>query len=294
MSWLSSGLHKLGSGITNVAHTIGRVASNPIVEGAAGLFGGPLAGAAVGGLGHLLEPGGNLGRAAGGALTGGLAGGAGGLVRKLGTGVLAGGVSGAAGMLHPTGTFGRTSTMGADQVQGGIPGSGSWTDHIVDFDEGGNPIYDTDLDAGSIMGGGSSGGGGFWGGVRKLGSGLLNGVTGGSGGSGGGLGNLALGGLAGYQALNAANASKRAGQLSDKAINLAESQWNAGAPLRTAGQARLLNPTRPDLSGVFANASNPFAAPLAPPASPVPPQVPPQLAGGVGGLIRKLSAGGLA
>jgi hypothetical protein len=91
------------------------------------------------------------------------------------------------------------------------------------------------------------------GGARKLGSGIANSVGGVN------AGDIALGGLAGYQALNAANASKRAGQLSDKAIGLAESRWNQGAPLRTAGQARLLNPTRPDLSSVYTDATNPFA-----------------------------------
>jgi hypothetical protein len=132
-------------------------------------------------------------------------------------------------------------------------------------------------------------------------NGVSNGVSHLGGGSAGGtLGNLALGGLAGYQALNAANASKRAGQLSDKAINLAESRWNDAAPLRTAGQARLLNPNRPDLSSVFAGSSNPFARPATPPATP--PMAPPAMPGtmpqglpiDVGGLIRKLNAAGVS
>jgi hypothetical protein len=154
MSWLSNIGHAITKGATDVGHFAGKVLSNPVVQGASAFIPGvgPLITAGEGALGGLLKPGGNLGSAASGALQGGLAGAAGGSIRKLGTGLLSGGIGGAihgfgGGSLG--GMVGRTSTMGADQV-----GGGSWTDHIIDFDEGGNPIYDTDLDAGSIMGGG--------------------------------------------------------------------------------------------------------------------------------------------
>lgn len=70
---------------------------------------------------------------------------------------------------------------------------------------------------------------------------------------------IGIGGLAAYQALNSANASKRAGQLQDKAISGAEKRWGDNEALRTEGRRRLLNPTRPDLSSVYADPTNPFA-----------------------------------
>jgi hypothetical protein len=229
----------IGNAIKGAGHFAGKVLSNPIVQGASAFIPGvgPLITAGEGALGGILKPGGNLGSALSGGLQGAAAGAAGGSIRKLGTGLLTNGVgstikSALGGGLHPTGTYAPSS------------GGGGYGD-ITDYDAGGNPIY-----------GGDQGGGwqdAILGGARKLGSGLLGGQ------GGGGLGGLAVGGLAGYQALNAANASKRAGQLSDKAIGLAESRWNDAAPLRTAGQARLLNPARPDLTSVYQDTTNPFA-----------------------------------
>jgi hypothetical protein len=268
MSFFGSIGNAIKKGVVEVGHAAGKVLSNPVVQaGSAFIPGvGPLITAGEGALGGLLKPGGNLGSAVSGGIQGGLAGAAGGSIRKLGTGILSGGLS---GMLRPTGTF--------------APGGGSDPyGNIIDYDAGGYPIYAGDS---------GSAGGGWQGALRKLGSGLL----GGGGGNGlGGLGNLAVGGLAGYQALNAANASKRAGQLSDKAIGLAESRWNDAAPLRNAGQARLLNPVRPDLTSVYQDTTNPFAVrPLRPAASmtPVPPTVA-SVSQAPGGLLRKLQLAG--
>jgi hypothetical protein len=268
----------IGNAIKGVGHLAGKVLSNPIVEGASAFIPGvgPLITAGEGALGGLLKPGGNFGSALTGGLQGAAAGAAGGTIRKLGTGILSNGlgstIKGIAG-----GTMGGMMDRNGIDGQGG--GGGGAYGNIIDYDAGGNPIY-----AGDQQGGGS------WqdailGGARKLGSGLLGG-----GSTGSQLGNLAIGGLAGYQALNAANASKRAGQLSDKAIGLAESRWNDAAPLRSAGQARLLNPTRPDLTSVYQDPTNPFAArPLAP-AAPAPSAAPSiqSLTQAPGGVLRKL------
>jgi hypothetical protein len=256
----------------DTGHFAGKVLSNPIVQaGSAFIPGvGPLITAGEGALGGLLKPGGNIGTALKGGLQGAAAGALGGGIRKLGTGILTNGVGSVLGRGGRSDANGIDGQAGSSGSRGGDPYG-----NIIDYDAGGNPVYASDIPGGipqSIYddpfgtgnGGsiGGSGGGGSWqdaimGGVRKLGSGIANGIGGSIGGVG--LGDVALGGLAGYQALNAANASKRAGQLSDKAIGQAESRWNAGAPLRTAGQARLLNPTRPDLSNVYTDATNPFA-----------------------------------
>lgn len=229
MSFFGSIGSAIKNGVVGAGHLLGKVASNPIVDTAAGIFGGPLAGAALGGIGRLIAPGGNLGNAATGALQGGAEGLLGGGIRRLGSGVLG-----------ATGTFGRGPIMDGN----GIDGQGMAND----------PFGDS---IGLTHGGGGGGGlGGLISGAARM----LGGGQGAGGLFGGGLGNLAMGGLAGYQALNAANASKRAGQLSDKALGLAESRWNDAAPLRSAGTARLLTPARPDLSGVYTDPSNPFAS----------------------------------
>jgi hypothetical protein len=279
MSFFGNIGNAIKKGVTDVGHFAGRVLSNPIVEGASAFIPGvgPLITAGEGALGGILKPGGNLGTALRGGLQGAAAGALGGGIRKLGTGILTNGVGSVlGGAMKPTGPFsgGARPMSDANGIDGQGGGGGAYG-NIIDYDAGGNPVYASDLPSnipsgipqsiyddpfgtgnGGSIGGGS--GGGSWqdaimGGVRKLGSGIANSVGGMN------AGDLALGGLAGYQALNAANASKRAGQLSDKAIGLAESRWNQGAPLRTAGQARLLNPTRPDLSNVYTDATNPFA-----------------------------------
>lgn len=254
MSWLSNAVKAIGKAGKDVGHFAGKVLSNPIVQTASAFIPGvgPLITAGEGALGGLLRPGGNLGRAATGALSGAAAGFAGGGIKRLGAGALG-------SLLHRGGPV-----MDAN----GIDGQGDFA-HAEDGFGFGTPSDPAGIaDAiwnGTYTAGGSGGGGvgGFLSGAaKKIGGGLLNGLTGqGQGGGLGGLGNLALGGLAGYQALNAANASKRAGHLSDQALALAEQRWKDAAPLRTAGQATLLNPVRPDLSAVFTDPSNPFARP---------------------------------
>lgn len=274
MSFFGSIGNAIKKGVVGAGHLAGKVLSNPIVEGASAFIPGvgPLITAGEGALGGLLKPGGNLGGAISGGLQGAAAGIAGGGIRKLGSGILQNGIGSVlSGGLRSSGTF----------APGG--GSGGGSDpygNIIDYDAGGNPIY-----AGEGGGGGGQGGGignDILGGLRKLGSGL-------SGGQNGGInfGNLAIGGLAGYQALNAANASKRAGQLSDKALAMAESRYNAAAPLREQGMAHLLNPQRPDLTSVYQDASNPFAVrKLAPPAPALTPGAP--APGGVLGQLKSL------
>lgn len=261
MSWLSS-----------IGHFAGKVLSNPIVEGASAFIPGvgPLITAGEGALGGILKPGGNIGSALTGGLQGAAAGLAGGGIRKLGTSLLANGVGGA---LKSSGTFAPSDSGGGQYG------------NIIDYDAGGNPIYGSDIPQsiyddpfGTGNGGSTSGGVGsdILGGLRKLGSGLSGGQNGGIN-----VGNLALGGLAGYQALNAANASKRSGQLSDKALGLAESRYASQAPLRSAAMTHLLNPTRPDLTSVYQDAQNPFAvrklAPSAASAPAAPAALPPAL-----------------
>ncbi len=191
---------------------------------------------------------------------------------------------------------------------------------------GGNIRVPKELDMGKIFPGlpgmpspnptfPSSGGGGFdWANVAQT----LTGGNRGGGGSGGfdwgkllgGAGSflknnavdIGIGGLAGYQALNAAKASKRAGQLQDRAISGAEKRWGDNEALRTEGRRRLLNPTRPDLSSVYNDPTNPFAQrppPIgaAPPAMPhdVTPSIPvgdgiPQLSGRLGRIQKGFAA----
>lgn len=267
----------IGHAIKGIGHVAGKVLSNPIVQTASAFIPGvgPLVTAGEGALGGLLKPGGNLGSALSGGIQGGLAGAAGGNIRKLGTGILSGGLGS------------TIKGIGGGTLSGMLGGGGSDPyGNITGYDDGGFPIYAGD----------DQGGGGWQGTLRKLGSGILNGA--GGGGGLGGLGNLAVGGLAGYQAINAANASKRAGQLSDQAINLATQRWNDAAPLRNAGQARLLNPVRPDLTSVYQDTTNPFATRPAAPSGGLDAmlrqvgQPPIQGSGGAAGLIRRLNAGG--
>lgn len=288
MSFFGNIGNAIKKGVTDVGHFAGNVLSNPIVEGASAFIPGvgPLITAGEGALGGILKPGGNIGSALTGGLQGAAAGLAGGGIRKLGTGILQNGIgSMLGGGLRPTGTY-----SDANGIDG--QGSGGLYGDIIDYDAGGNPIYASDIPQSIYddpFGTGDSGGSGILGGVRKLGSGILNAVThGGANGNGLNLGNLAVGGLAGYQAINAANASKRSGQLSDKALNLAESRYAGQAPLRSAAMTHLLNPTRPDLTSVYQDAQNPFAvrklAPSAASAAPasLPPSLPAPGAPGAG------------
>jgi hypothetical protein len=119
---------------------------------------------------------------------------------------------------------------------------------------------------GAVHGGGGGGGGDQVHLDPNTGLEVMDGAGGGGGGTDW-LG-LAEGGLAGLSALNAAKASSRAGKYQDAALAQAQQRWEAGAPLRAAGQQRLLNPMRPDLTGVFNDPTNAFSRPVPPPAPP--------------------------
>lgn len=85
------------------------------------------------------------------------------------------------------------------------------------------------------------------------------------------IGDIAMGGLAALDATNAARASKRQGQLSDEALQLARSRYQAAAPLREQGMAGLLKPKAPvDFNAVYGDPTNPFGAPVPRPALPAP------------------------
>lgn len=276
--------------VTDTGHVVGEVADNPWTKAAlaAGLaatgVGLPAAGAimaADGAAGGALKPGGGLkpalGGAATGAVEGGLASGAGSLIRKLPA--VAGAVLGAKGAGGAGGTVGPVGTA----ANGGAVDDGSGIDW-------GSIIN------GATGGGGSDGGGIDWGSLLGKVPGLLG--EAGSFVKDHGT-DLALGGLAASQALNAANASKRASDLNDKALAQADARWNEGADFRTQGKTGALAPipTR-DAASIFADPSNPFAsaprkltlpapgAPVAPP-SDVTPSIP--LPASTGGVVRRLT-----
>jgi hypothetical protein len=110
--------------------------------------------------------------------------------------------------------------------------------------------------------------------------------------------------LAAQQGVQSAKASARAGELSDKALKLADDRWATGAPLRDKGMAGLLTPATPDLSATYADPTNPFArtrlnmpasAPPIPRPTPTPlPVTPPGLAPALPRPVdpRKVPAGG--
>jgi hypothetical protein len=134
-------LGKLGQGLKIGA---GKVMSNPIAQGLAGAIGGPWAGAAVGGLGKVLDTSGGsvgLGDIAGGTLKGGAAGFAG---SKLG-GILKGGlgkIGGLGGLVtgggsDGKGNFGALGDLGgriggaATGGLGGLLGGGGLGDNLL-------------------------------------------------------------------------------------------------------------------------------------------------------------------
>lgn len=101
----------IGNAVKGVGHTLGSIASNPLVDGALGLVGGPGIAAAVGGLGHLFAPGGNLGSALHGAVTGGAAGTGAGALKDGVTGILSGGLNGLGG--NASNVLKGATTLGA-------------------------------------------------------------------------------------------------------------------------------------------------------------------------------------
>lgn len=110
------------------------------------------------------------------------------------------------------------------------------------------------------------GGSGGAGNTLMSGLGKIFGSGGGAGflgGSGGGLDNALL--LASI-AQEAAQ-KQRQQNLQDSGLNYATSAYDSTAPLRTAGMAKLLNPTYTNLSSIFADPANPFARPAVNPAA---------------------------
>lgn len=257
---IGSGLRKVGSGIKNTVvgagHLVGEVASNPVVQGltAAGLaatgVGVPAAAAIMAaerGGGKLLAPGGNIGQAARGGVEGAAMG--------AGASLLGSGVRRVVGAIGARGAGAVTDPRTGLPTGGGdaVPGDGM------------DPAYDpVGSDGGS--GGGSSIFDGALGAVRKVGTGVLTGQTGGGGfwdAAGNyiknNVGNIVTGGLAAEQGLAAAKASARASEMSDKALGIAQDNWNQGADLRTAGKSGLLNRTTHDLTDVYGTNKGPFA-----------------------------------
>jgi len=118
----------IGKGIKGIGHFLGKVASNPITQGIVGLTPLGIPGAiATGALGRLIAPGGNLGEAAKGGLTGLAAGTAGQFLKGLPSAISKGG--GISGIWSGTGTdakgnFGLLGDL-AGRV-GGVTGLGSF------------------------------------------------------------------------------------------------------------------------------------------------------------------------
>lgn len=120
MSWLSNIGKAVGKGVKDVGHTVGKVASNPIVDAGLAMIPGvgPGVAAAAGGLGRLMAPGGNIGNALGGAAKGYAAGMAGNAVRgAMGAG---GGIMGKLGALGSSAKGALAGSVpNAMQPQGG-------------------------------------------------------------------------------------------------------------------------------------------------------------------------------
>lgn len=70
--------------------------------------------------------------------------------------------------------------------------------------------------------------------------------------------------LAGIGMIQGSRQQGKADKLNQQALNMAKQRYAEGAPLRAAGLSRLTNTQRPDLSGIYAGSSNPFARPLRP------------------------------
>jgi len=95
--------------IKGIGHTVGNIISNPVVDAVIGMTPlGPLGALGAGALGNLIEPGGNLGKAATGAVTGGLSGLGGYGLKGLASGIMSGGLSG--------------GVQGLEKALGSIPG----------------------------------------------------------------------------------------------------------------------------------------------------------------------------
>ena len=117
----------IGKGIKGIGHFLGTVASNPITQGIVGLTPLGIPGAVLtGALGRLIAPGGNIGQAAQGALSGGLAGAAGQGIR----GIIGSAAKGGIGSIFSGGGADNKGNLGAigDLLGrfGGVAGLGSF------------------------------------------------------------------------------------------------------------------------------------------------------------------------
>lgn len=102
------------------------------------------------------------------------------------------------------------------------------------------------------------------GGAVSGGAGALAGRAGGAAGAGGGTGFMdrargALDTLIGAaSAYDGYRADREANKYRKMAIDHAQQQWNANAPLREAGMRDLMDETQPDLSGLYGASENSF------------------------------------
>lgn len=121
----------------------------------------------------------------------------------------------------------------------------------------------------NILGGAAAGAGGA---LAKgaMGAGAVGGAAK-SGGLGGAL--RSVGGflknnpelvMSGMGAIQGARQQGKADKLNQQALDLANRHYAETAPLRAGAMDRLTNTQRPDLSGIYAGSSNPFARPLRP------------------------------
>jgi len=252
MSWLSDrlGIHinsindiTSGRALKETGHALGRVATNPLVDaGLAGVLaltgvGAPAAAAIMAGtkgIGELISPGGNIGDAARGALTGGaegaLASGLAGLLRG-GGGTAAGTI---AGNVAPgtTGIAGPGGLQTATDIIKGVPGG---------VERVGNYV-------GDALGLGTSAGGAGSAGSKNILQRALGWLTGNSGANALGL----------AQALNSIYQQKQASDAAKRAIKGLEQNYAERARLRTAGIEGMVNPITPDISTLLVNAG-PYA-----------------------------------
>ncbi|HXJ64498.1 MAG TPA: hypothetical protein VNN79_12155 [Actinomycetota bacterium] len=236
MAWYNS-LKDLGgdisSGAKAVGHTVGTIASNPIVDAGLGLAFGPGAAAAAKGIGTLLAPGGNIGKAALGAGEGYALGKGGQLLKNAfsaaAPAIDAGGGAAAGG--------GGAATAGAGAGGGGFMSDLGTLGHDVFGGGDGSILDDIKGVGGDIIGGAGKA-------VSSLGG-----------------GSALKGGLTLAAVLDAAQQRARQKDLQNKGLGFATDAYNANAPLRQLALAKLSNPNTgvQDLSSIYKDPYNPFA-----------------------------------
>lgn len=199
---------------------------------------GTIAGAGLGALGSIAEGHRGLSGTLGSAAMGGLSGYGGSKLRAL---LAAKGASGT-GQSMPNGGYGSTAPSS-------LP-DGGWSDPSTGFGVG-TP--------------GSTSASGIDGWISKLGplAGLIPKNRDGSYNLGGLLKGAAGIALPAAGAIQASKKAAEADKYRQKQIGLAESQWAAGAPLRTMGMAGLTDPRMADISSLL-NRPRPNYTPVAP------------------------------